>query len=114
MPKRSDRIRKKRMVRTVSGKAKTIFKDAKARKARCALCEKVMHGMPHGRKVSKLGKMSRTEKRPEALFAGTLCNKCRLEALEEAIKVKVGIKKSSELDMEARKYVKELLPKIEV
>ena len=114
MPKRSERTMKKKKVRPISGKAKTIFVKGKTGKHKCALCKGILHGTPHGKVSSEVRKMSKSERRPDVLFAGTLCNKCRKEAVEEAAKVKIGIKKTIDIDIEKRKYVQELLTKIEV
>ncbi len=90
-----------------SGEVTVHLEKRKDTKARCALCNEILFGASHERGLSK------SEKRPSAIFAGTLCNKCRKEVLEEAIKVKEGIKKLEECDIMQRKYIKEALNLLE-
>ena len=49
--------------------------------------------------------MSKSKRRPSALFAGVLCSKCRTLVVEEAAKINAGAKKPSEVELRLREYV---------
>jgi|SRR3989344_1313119 len=104
MPKRKDRWKNKKFVRTPK-KTKVKYLREKTAKHECPNCGKTMHGMPHGKTRSKARKLSKTERRPTAMFAGVLCNICRQQAIEEAIKLNEGIKQLEEISMPLRNYV---------
>ncbi len=108
MPKRSDRSKKKKFRRTASGKAKRIFVKGKTGKHKCALCERILHGVPHGKTGAEVRKLAKTKRRPTALFAGVLCNKCRAKAVAEAAKVEAKAKKFEEVELRLQKYVKQV------
>ena len=90
--RRADRTKKRKYRKSPSG-TKAVTSKKKTGKHRCNLCRSIMHGMPHGKRAFEVGKMGKTQKRPTALFAGKLCNRCRGIAVEEAIKVKEKAKK---------------------
>jgi len=108
MPKRSDRSKKKKFRKTSGEKAKRIFVRGKTGKHHCALCEKVLHGVPHSKKPSEVRKLAKTKRRPSAIFAGVLCNQCRAQIAEEAAKVEAKAKKISEVELRFRIYVNQL------
>ena len=57
-----------------------------------------MHGVPHGKANAKVKKLSKTKRRPTALFAGILCTKCRSLVACEAAKIEAGAKKPKEVE----------------
>jgi len=101
--------RKKKMYRkTPSGKTKVYFKKEKRKScASCALCSKTLAGVSNERNLSK------SEKRPSAMFAGVLCNECRTTVVEEAIKVKQGIKRLEDCEVRLRSYIEQSLKLLE-
>ena len=108
MPKRSDRSKKKKFRRKASGNAKRIFVRGKTGKHKCALCERILHGVPHGKTSAQVRKLSKTKRRPTALFAGVLCSKCRAKAVAEAAKVEAKAKKFEDVELRLQKYVKQV------
>ena len=107
MPNRSDRTKKKKFRKTGSG-TKRIFVKDKPGKHKCALCSRVMHGTPHGKTSAEVRKLAKTKRRPTALFAGILCNKCRGNIVEEAAKVEAKAKSFDEVELILRKYVEQV------
>lgn len=107
MPKKSDRTKKKKFRKTGSG-TKRIFVKDKPGKHKCALCPRVMHGTPHGKTSSQVRKLAKTKRRPTALFAGILCNKCRGTVVEEVAKIEAGAKSMNDVELRLRKYVKQV------
>ncbi|MFH1544519.1 MAG: 50S ribosomal protein L34e [archaeon] len=105
MVKRSERYKKKKFRRTPGGKTVERREEKKSGKHHCAVCRKQLHGVPHGKKPSEVRRLSKTERRPTALFAGVLCNQCRTNAMEEAAKVNQKIKKLTEVELILRNYV---------
>lgn len=106
MPKRSDRSKKTKFRRKAGGKSRRIFVKGKPGKHHCALCKGVMHGMPHGKTQAEVGKLSKTERRPSALFAGTLCGKCRHLVVGQAAQVEAKAKTMDDVELRLREYVK--------
>jgi len=106
MPNKSERSKKKKFRKMPSGKSKRVFIRGKTGKHYCALCERVLHGVPHGKKASEVGKLSKTERRPTALFAGVLCGKCRAIVAAEAAKVSSGSKAVEDVELRLQPYVK--------
>lgn len=98
--------------RTPKGE-KLYFKREKPGKHKCSLCEKAMHGMPHGKSNAEVSKLSKTKRRPDVLFAGELCNNCRDHVVDETIKVKTGMKKMEEVDLVYHNLVNKAIGKIE-
>ncbi|MCD6478401.1 MAG: 50S ribosomal protein L34e [Candidatus Diapherotrites archaeon] len=100
--------KKKAYRRTPSGKTKIYFKKRKHSScASCALCSKKLAGVSNERNLSK------SEKRPSAIFGGVLCNKCRKTVIEEAIKVKQGIKRLEDCEVRLRGYIEQSLKLLE-
>lgn len=108
-----DRGKAKKFKRLPSGKVKVLYVREKPGKHHCSLCRKVMHGLPHGKTRAEVSKLSKTQKRPEALLAGTLCNQCRQSALDEAIKVRVNLKSLDDVALNVQPFVKVLMNKLE-
>ncbi len=105
MPRPSDRWKARKFTRTPGGKTKMSFFTEKSGKKTCALCEAELHGVPHGKRVAEVSKLSKTEKRPSGIFGGVLCGNCRTEIIEETAKVKTGVKNLSDVSFEEKKYV---------
>ena len=106
---RSKQGRKKKVYKKLpSGKTKIYFEGKKSKKkASCALCGRELAGVLDKRKLS------RTKRKPSAIFAGVLCNECRSVAIEEAIKVKTGIKRLEDCEMRFRSYIERSLKLLE-
>ena len=102
---------KKKKIKTPKTTKIKYFKSKRKGTAKCNLCKGKMHGVKSKHpKISS--KLSKTEKRPTAMFAGILCNKCRVKAIEEAIKIKIGIKNISETDILLRQYVNSIIRRL--
>ena len=107
-----DRAKQKKFRRT-PGQTKAYYVKAKPGKHHCSLCGKVMHGMPHHKTRAEVNKLSKTQKRPEALLAGQVCNKCRTVVLDETVKVKLKTKTLDDVKLSFKPYVETLLGKVE-
>lgn len=75
---------------------------------RCAICDGQLHGVPHGKTISGMLKLSKTQKRPSAPFAGILCATCRTSVIMEKANVEMGFKTLRDVDLELQKYVKQV------
>ncbi|MEM0359812.1 MAG: hypothetical protein QXK06_00560 [Candidatus Diapherotrites archaeon] len=106
MPKQRETRKKKVFRKTPGGKTKTAFLKRRTSRKKCSVCGKKISGTLPAKKEAKA---SKTEKRPSAPLAGILCNSCRAIAVEEALKVKEGIKKESEVELRFRKYALSVL-----
>ncbi len=112
MTQPKDKNRKKKFRRSVKGKSKVFYTQAKKAKHKCALCKKVLHGTPHSKSTGKITKLSKTQKRPSVPFGGILCSKCRTQITDEAIKITLKEKKEDELELKSKKYVKQMIKMI--
>jgi len=111
MVQRKDRHKKKVFKRIPSGN-KIIYKEKKHSKHSCALCGKILHGVPHGKSPSEIRKLSKSQRRPEVIFGGILCSQCRTIIVEEAVKVKEKNKKIEEIDLNLKPYVEIMIKRI--
>ena len=68
--------------RTPTGRVVTKIKRKKTKAAKCALCGKPLHGVPRLNPV-ELGKLAKSEKRPERAYGGYYCSACSKELLRE-------------------------------
>jgi large subunit ribosomal protein L34e len=50
---------------------------------KCAICKKVLHGLP---RLNKFRKLSKSKKRVSRIFGGYLCSKCTREVLKEKVR----------------------------
>jgi len=110
MVKPSERRKKKKFRRTPGGKTKRVSVKKRPSAKKCQLCGNKLSGTLSGRKEAKA---SLSQKRPSALFAGGLCNVCRAVAVEEALKVKLGVKKEEDIELRLKGAVSGALKKIE-
>ena len=101
--------KKQKKKRTTSGKTKIVYKKNKPAKKKCALCDRQLHGVPHSKSISEISKLSKTQKRPNVIFGGVLCNKCRENIIREAALVKTKEKKIEEVLIKKRKFTEEVL-----
>ncbi len=95
----------KKKKRRTPRKSKEYFVRGKTGKHRCAVCGLELHGVPHGKRVAAIGKMSKTEKRPCVPFGGTLCGRCRRAVAEEKAKLESGLKEFGSIDFKLRKFI---------
>lgn len=107
-----DRFAKKGFRKTPK-QTKRVTMKKKTGKRECGVCGRAMHGTPSGKGVCGTRKMGKTERRPSAIFAGILCNKCRALVLEEALKIKYAGKTKDESSIRLERYVSEAERKIE-
>lgn len=113
MPKRSERVSRKKFVRTPGGETRVHFIEGKTGKRECALCKGQLHGVPHGKGRAQVRKLAKTERRPSGLFGGVLCSGCRTKIVEEAVKVKHGLKAAEQLTLNIKPFVEQILKRVE-
>jgi ribosomal protein L34E len=110
--KPKDRFAKKAFRKTAK-QTKRITVNRKPSKRSCSACGNQMHGVPSGKGIAATRKLSKTQKRPSAMFAGLLCNNCRAKVIDEALKIKYAGKKIEESSIKMRKFVTEATARIE-
>lgn len=111
MTKPHEMTMKKKFKRTIKGKSKVYYVREKTSKHHCAICKGILHGTAHGKKVSEVSKLSKTQKRPSVVFGGVLCTKCRKAIMEDSAKVISEIKDITDVNLKRRKYVKIIINK---
>ncbi|MBU0635435.1 hypothetical protein KKE06_00215 [Candidatus Micrarchaeota archaeon] len=109
MSRRNKRVKRIRTIR----KHKPKTGKSKASKKRCALSKSVLHGTTHGKRIARVRKLSKTQKRPTGIFGGILNSKERKHVIEEAIKVKLGIKTMDGVSLKERNFVEQALQQLE-
>ncbi len=87
---------------------KKVFFKEKSQKKKCPVCEIELAGVASGRKA-KLGKLSKSEKRPSAPFGGVLSGKGREQVFVEAAKVHTGVKTIEDVEEKYKAFVKQAL-----
>jgi len=103
------RHQKKKFVKVTKSTKEIRFRDS-SKGALCGICHKKLQGVPKG----DLRKLSKTEKRPSILFGGVLCNTCRDSVFDDAIMLKVGIVKDSDISFKKKTYVTQALKHIDL
>ncbi len=85
MPKPWQRSGSRRRVhkRIPSGVAVVHYELRKVSAARCSICGAQLGGVPRLNPSSLRG-LTKTEKRPERIYGGTLCHRCLANILKEA------------------------------
>ena len=74
--------KRKKKVKTPSGKIVVRIVRRKPKIAKCAVCGKPLHGVP--REIpSRLRKLAKSEKRPNRPYGGYLCPKCMRNVMKE-------------------------------
>lgn len=100
---------KKERRKKLAKKTVIQYKKAKKGKKKCAVCSKRLQGTATSEKERKL---SKTQKRPSRIFGGVLCANCTVKMIEEAVKVKVGVKSLEKIDLSVKKYVEGVISRI--
>jgi len=77
MPRPSLRSTSNRKVKrtTPGGKRVVHYTGRKGRAASCSVCKKPLHGAPKGTTCT-FRNLTKSQKRPERPFGGTLCSSC--------------------------------------
>jgi large subunit ribosomal protein L34e len=86
------------------GRRTKIYKLKKPSPALCGLCHARLNAVPR-RAPPELGKLSKTERRPERLFGGVLCSRCSAQVLKEAARLKYGAAKRESIPITHLRYV---------
>jgi len=113
MTQPKNRTDSKKFVRVPSGETRIRYFKSKAAKKSCSKCGRVLHGTAHGRRNSAIGKLSKTQKRPNVPFAGILCGNCREDIVKEAGKVKYGFKELGQVALSIKPFVEQIIKKVE-
>ncbi len=74
-PRLRSRSKKRMQVKTPGGETVIRYKRKKPSKHTCGMCKKTLGGTPNAI-PSKIGKMTKSQKVPERMYAGVLCNEC--------------------------------------
>jgi large subunit ribosomal protein L34e len=76
---------RKIFVKVPGGNTKVHFRERKPSKAVCGSCKKPLSGVPRER-PAVLGKLPKSQRRPERPFGGVLCSKCMRAVLKEEVR----------------------------
>ncbi len=113
MPSPNKKYRKHKVVKTPGGRASRLVKKKKTSKHVCALTKKPLHGMPHGKRVFEVAKLTKTQRRPENPLASMLSPIIRKELYLQAVMLKYNILTKDEIDFRYKKYIDMIINKIE-
>lgn len=78
---KSGRFRKI-FVKTPGGRVNVHYRERKPSRAICGNCQKPLAGVPRER-PAKLGKMSKSARRPERPYGGVLCSACTRQLVKQ-------------------------------
>ncbi len=76
--------------RTPGGRTIVRYEKRKPNAARCAICGRVLNGVPRLRPVD-LRKLPKTARRPERPYGGYLCPQCLARLLKDAARSMSGV-----------------------
>ena len=82
-PRYRTRLLKKRRMKLPGGRTTTHYKKKKVRKSKCAVCGKLLSGVPR-LSPSEMRKLPKTQRRPERPYGGYLCSQCLQELTKQA------------------------------
>ncbi len=71
--------------RVPGGQTKLVYERRKPKKAHCASCGKVLHGIPRELPY-KMKNLAKTKKRPQRFYGGVLCSYCTKELIKQKIR----------------------------
>jgi len=66
--------------RTPKGTVVVHYVTRQSAKPKCSGCGKILHGVPRAHS-SKLGKIAKSQRRPQRPFGGVLCSSCSRKAI---------------------------------
>lgn len=95
-----------------SGKVKIVYSKGKHTKHGCAVCGAILQGVVNSRTSSGVHKKSKSERRPNAIFGGILCTKCRERAVIDAALIKIGDKRIEDISIKSRHFVEEAMRRV--
>jgi len=85
MPRGSRKSRSLRRIYVKTSKqTKLVYAKRKHSKAHCAKCGVVLKGVATGAPY-RMGKLAKTERRPERPYGGVLCSKCTRLKIKESL-----------------------------
>jgi len=113
MPSPNKRLRKHKTLNTPSGKSRRLTKSKKTSKHICAISKKPLHGMPHGKRVVEVSRLSKTQRRPENPLASFVDPTVRKDIYLQAVMLKYNIMNADEIDYRYKKYIDMIINKIE-
>ena len=109
----SAKQKRKKFIRPVSGKARVVKARKKTSKLTCFVCNSLLHGVPHGKTKAQIARLSKSEKKPSALFGGILCTACRRQVMDEAALVNQEAKGIQQVDLSLQKFVQQAVERIQ-
>ncbi len=89
-PALRSRSLRRRKIRTPGGRTASRFEKRRPSPARCAICGRILNGVPRLRPVD-LRKLPKTSRRPERPYGGYICPQCLAKLLKEAVRSSSGI-----------------------
>ncbi len=93
--------------KTPRGKISTIYRPKKPSKAVCAICKMRLAAVPK-RSPVHMGKLAKTEKRPERMYGGVLCHNCLQSLLKERIRLQSGALQKEDISLVHLKYLDQM------
>ncbi len=93
--------------RTPGGKTSLLGKLKKPSASRCALCGRLLAGVPR-RRSSDLIRLSKTQKRPERAFGGVLCPADVAILVKEKTRLRLGEIDEHDVDITHLKYLRQM------
>lgn len=97
---------KARKRKSPAGRKVLKYKKDKPKKRKCGVCHALLHGVP-----SEQRKLSKTQKRPERIFAGVLCAKCTERVVRLKARLDNGLLDESGVPLTYLNYVKQIKTK---
>ncbi len=84
-------------------------KEARHSAHTCALTGEKLMGVPHGKNVAQVRRMTKSGRRPSVMFGGILSSAARRSVISESAAIWSGAKKLTDVDLKSRKFVEQAL-----
>jgi ribosomal protein L34E len=113
MPSFNEKFKKHKTVKTPSGKIKRVILKKKPGKHICAISQKPLQGVPHGKRIYQVLKLKKTQRRPENLLASIISPDVRKDIYLQAVMLKYNVITKDDVDLRYLKYIEMIKNKIE-
>ncbi|MCX8158553.1 MAG: hypothetical protein N3D73_02690 [Candidatus Diapherotrites archaeon] len=106
-------ITKKKVIRRTPKGQKTILLKRKEKvKPECHICKSKLHGAIYERSPAKIHRKSKTQRRPNSIFGGVLCPKCREKVIIDASLIKLKQKNIEDVSNKERYFIESVLRRL--
>ena len=113
MPNFNEKFKKYKVVKTPGKKQSRLILKKKTGKHKCAISQKPLQGVPHGKRPFEVLRLKKSQRRPENLLASIISPDVRKEIYLSAVMIKYNVLTYDDVDLRYKKYIDTIINKIE-